>query len=196
MDISHGFEPKWSWDTVVTALGFFFALLTYYLQGRRDAQDNRRDTYQKLELASNDLFRFEAQTPAVVEGLYFKGKLPADNTVERAAVQSYVFQILNLFEMAVRFREEGVMPPDVFGSWVIWFHDLCCAENFPALWPGMKWNYLPALRGILTNGIALESSGDNDDTCQKFFDMVAAQVGDPSIKDWLRDQTAAARRSS
>jgi hypothetical protein len=182
---NYGFEPKWTIDTIVTALGFSFACLSFYLQGRHEARDKKRDTYQKLELASIDLFRFEVANPAVVDGLNIRGGLPAEGTAARKAVESYVYQILNLFEMAVRFREEDVMPPDVFGSWVIWFHDLCCAENFPLLWPDMQLNYLPDLRRIMTEGIRLVAGNECEATRAQFFALVAEQVCDPTIRNWL-----------
>lgn len=184
----YGFQLKWDVGTIVTAVGFFFACLSFYLLSRRERTNRKREIYQRLELASVDLFRFEALNPKVIEGLWQASRLPDKNSIEHEVVQAYVYQILNLFEMAVRFRREGIMPRDVFGSWVIWFYDLCSAPNFAKLWPSMRLNYLPELRELLTKGIEIASKHDPEAARQKFFDFVASRLKDKSIKFWLLER--------
>jgi hypothetical protein len=184
----YGFELKWDVGTIVTGFGFLFACLSFYWQGRRDTRNKRREIYQNLELASVDIFRFEAQNSTIVEKVWFAGKLPKKGTVEYETVRAYVYQILNLFEMAVRFRRQGIMPNDVFGSWVIWFYDLCSAPGFSALWPDMRWNYLPELREILTEGLTITSRHDAEAARQKFFEFMATQFRDKSIRLWLTER--------
>jgi hypothetical protein len=81
------------------------------------------------------------------------------------------------------------MPPDVFGSWVIWFYDLCAADNFPSIWQDEKFNYLPDLREIMDNCILIigrqKERGTPDDACEQFFEFMATRFKDEIIRSWL-----------
>jgi len=102
---------------------------------------------------------------------------------------AYVTQVLNLFEIAVRFRKQNIMPSDVFGSWVIWFYDLCTADNFPSIWQDVRLNYLADLREIMDKCILLieqqKERGTPDDAREQFFDFMATRFKDEVIRSWL-----------
>lgn len=72
---------------------------------------------------------------------------------DRYQLKQYVCQMLNLFEMAYRFRAEGIMAPVVFGSWVIWIWELCNAPVFQQMWADtqddLPLNYVPDFRGTI-----------------------------------------------
>jgi len=98
-------------------------------------------------------------------------------------------QVLNLFEIAVRFRKQKIMPPDVFGSWIIWFYDLCTANNFPSIWRDVRLNYLADLREIMDTCILIigqqKERGTPEGARQRFFDFMATRFEDEIIRSWL-----------
>jgi len=106
---------------------------------------------------------------------------------EYRVVQKYYEQTMNLFEMAARFRRKRIIEPEVYGSWVIWFHDTLNEWAFRALWPELKQNYTPELRHVF-NGPVRTFDPNEDDTKRKrhFFQHVAQITGCRVIGDWLR----------
>ena len=120
---------------LVITLGDFF-------QANESAQASRRRTYQELELAAIDFFRFEIDHPDLIKLVWIDDSGGASNAdpvgsesessqmvewdgIERAnaisaltplqefMVGEYLAQILCLFELAVKYREEDIMPPEV-----------------------------------------------------------------------------------
>jgi GNAT superfamily N-acetyltransferase len=182
--------------TLLEIIGLLVAVTTFVIaqavQKRRDRSIARRKIYQELELASIDLFRFEAGQLDLIRPVWQAGiPMPAAGTAERTVVSNYVCQILNLFELATRFRLDGTMPPDVFGSWVAWFHQLIAAPGFAEIWRESRLNYLPALREFIDDGLVLEA-GESDPIVRQrnFYTAVAQRLQCPVIAHWL-DETAA-----
>lgn len=134
-----------------------------YLESRRARVAANREVYQRLELASIDFFRFGASNIETIRPLWETGRTaPPKGTAEHIVYMDYVCQILNLFEMAVRFRVEGIMPPPVFASWVQWFFDVCSAPGFASIWVNARDNYILELRTILNEGVRLVSENPDD----------------------------------
>lgn len=162
--------------TVLSLLSLLLAFLVLYWDKLNERRLQCREIYQQLELASVELFRFECEQAELVGLLWNEGdEAQADlTTAQGYQVRAYTCQILNLFEMAVRFRIDGTMEPDVFGSWVIWMHDLSSASRFRAIWPELRPNYVVELREILDAGVAC---GDQNPELRRaaFFSAVAAQ---------------------
>src|SRR5262249_55875278 len=111
---------------LVAASGIVF---TYIMRSEQANRNSKQSIYQVLELQSIDLFRFEIDHSKLVHALWFKPHAPVPKTeeeqIEKYVLKQYVCQMLNLFEMAFRFRVQGIMSPDIFGSWVIWIWELC-----------------------------------------------------------------------
>ena len=64
--------------------------------------------------------------------------------------------MLNLFEMAYRFRKQDIIESEVFGSWVIWMWSLCDRTMFQQHWPGergLEYNYVMEFRELINAGI-------------------------------------------
>ena len=166
-------------DTLLQIISLFIALATFIIaraiEKKRDRRIANRDTYQKLELASIDLFRFEATNLDLIRPVWEKDEpIPAQGTAEFKATSNYVCQMLNLFELAIKFREDKILPPDVFGSWVAWFHDLVTAPGFPVFWEDQKWDYLPQLRNIMNSGLHLiEEEPDEEVMESRFYEYVS-----------------------
>jgi GNAT superfamily N-acetyltransferase len=198
---------------VIQIMGFFTAALMVVVTIVKQQSENNsaasQQIYQRLEIESIQLFRFDIQHADLAEYIWSTddpGKqLPEGNqSRERIRLQQYIAQILNLFEMAVRFRRDDIMPVDVFGSWVIWINSLCASKNFCLYWrhmePELQLNYIPELRNMINEGLNIHHGklqadlgnttevGDIvDENCRTFFAMVAKQLGCKQVGKWLNN---------
>lgn len=64
------------------------------------------------------------------------------------AVRKYYEMTMNLFEVAARFRRDGIFEPEVFGSWTIWFYETSKEWGFRWWWPDLRANYMNPVRRI------------------------------------------------
>ena len=168
----------------------------------READETaRQQIYQTLELESVKLFRFECEHDDLVQMLWFsdpeaKGALERiakgavanlDNVsmemrVKLYQLKQYTCQILNLFEMACKFRKQGVIDADIFGSWVIWMWELSAEPMFQLQWKGEKgieFNYISELRDIINAGVHFNTAqGDHTESgrMHAFYNFVASQM--------------------
>jgi hypothetical protein len=150
-------------------------LVEFYRMRSDSNKTANREIYQQLEMASMTLFQFEADHLEVIRPVWEEGvALPPEGSAERVSVTDYVCQILNLFEMAIRFRKEDVMPSSVFGSWVIWYYSLGTAPHFPEIWRECRLGYTPELRQIINKAVRLSSEEPDEDIRRRlFFDFVS-----------------------
>lgn len=159
---------------VLVAVSTF--LIAHFVSRAKDRKNANREIYQQLELASIDLFRFEADHIEYTRPVWEKTTpLPQSGTAERNVVTNYVCQMLNLFEMAVRFRKEKVMPAEVFASWINWIYDLCNSPHFPEIWYEARFNYTKDLREIIDKGVEYATSNDIIDSKTEFYRFVGEQ---------------------
>jgi hypothetical protein len=201
-------------SVVISAASILF---TYLMRSEQANRTANQQIYQTLELQSIDLFRFEANHPKLVEQLWFGDApeklereldgevfdIPPDEEARLHVLRQYVCQMLNLFEMAYRFRLRGIMEPEVFGSWVIWMWELCESEVFCAFWKhpdNLPANYVRGFSAAISYAVALRQRDlpkeTNLDRSRKklmaqrrkeqFFDFLAKNLSCPEIKDWLR----------
>lgn len=177
-------------DTLIQVLSLFVAVITFLvahlLSSARDRRTANWENYQRLELASIDLFRFEADHLEIVRALWEdRAAQPARDTAEWTVFMNYVCQHLNLFEMALRFRREKIVPPEVFGSWVIWFLTLARAPGFRLVWEDLKCDYTRELREIFNEAmIIVDEMGDEDAVRRHFFAFVGETIGCDVIRQW------------
>jgi hypothetical protein len=176
---------------LISAFGIIFA---FVMGSEQSTRQSRQQLYQKLEIQSIELFRFESGTPDVVANLWFgfTGSEPRES-VARYRTREYVCQILNLFEMAVRFQLQGVFPKDVFGSWVIWMWELCNCKVFQEFWTDpedLPHNYVRDLRFIINKGvkIARECNHTKSEARDEFFRVVSKRLNCSEVEAWFRDQ--------
>jgi hypothetical protein len=141
---------------------FLFALALFALDVRRrrieDAKSlrtQRIEIYQRLEIESNSVFKFEAENKDVLPE--FKTHLGppasaflkrADEDDDRLVARKYYENCCNLFEVAARLRAAEVIDPPVFGSWLAWYFDTLVEWGFRALWADLRDNYTPDLRAF------------------------------------------------
>jgi hypothetical protein len=98
--------------------------------------------------------------------------------------------MLNLFEMATRFRTLRVLPEDVFGSWVIWIWELCNCKQFQDFWldeDDLPSNYVRDFREVITAGveIAIRGEGSEQKKRSDFFGKVAERLNCWEIEQWF-----------
>jgi hypothetical protein len=121
--------------------------------------------------------------------------IPANiSATEAYRLKEYTCQILNLFEMACRFRRKNVMEAEVFGSWVIWIWEVCQRPVFRRQWygeGGLEYNYVEVLRELINMGLLLSDTSTLSETLEirrtAFFIYASAKfaTGKDHVK-WLR----------
>jgi hypothetical protein len=192
--------------------GIIIAATMVVVTNRFSADQAKRSAgqaiYQNLESASVDLFRFEISRPDLVRALWFDAHVPlgenatTEQKLEAYALEQYVCQMLNLFEMSLRFRREGIIPPDVFASWLVWMYEVCCLPTFVRLWrTELETHYILDFQMLINEGIHVaeadvpyRNSDDEPDwsKVQRFYDKAAELVnpGAPcdEIRHWLRER--------
>lgn len=169
-------------ELLIQVAAIFVALVTFTIahvvSASKDRKNANREIYQQLELASIDLFRFEADHIEFTRPLWEENTpLPQAGTAERIVVTNYACQMLNLFEMSIRFRKEGIMPPDVFASWINWFYDLCNGPHFPEIWYETRLNYTKDLRVIIDAGIKITRSDNTIEHKKQFYAFAGDHFG-------------------
>jgi GNAT superfamily N-acetyltransferase len=162
-------------------------VIAHAISRARDRRVANRETYQRLELASIDLFRFEADHIEAIRPIWeVSVPIPPQGSAEHMVAMDYVCQMLNLFEMAIRLRKEKVVPPEVFGSWVIWYYNLANAPHFHTIWDQVMWDYTSDLRYIMNEGVVLAKTETQDGVRRRrFFRHVASGLKCPAIGQWL-----------
>lgn len=192
---------------LVQVLGFLATGLLVYISIVREEKSSRESAsqqiYQQLEIESIALFRFDIDHTDLARYIWGTCPLPQeanahDDDFDREYLRliQYVAQHLNLFEMAVRFRIDGIMSPDVFGSWVIWICNLCECDNFREIWQDpeveLQWNYIKDFREIVNEGVDIfdksEKNGRSVREGRKdFFEYVGTKINCPIVLQWYNE---------
>jgi hypothetical protein len=191
-------------NTFAQVAGILMAATMVVVTNRRNARHAndtaRTEIYQTLECESIKLFRFENQNKDLVEVLWAAQAIPDGICdVKRFRLKEYTCQILNLFEMACRFRRKDIMEPDVFGSWVIWIWELCQQPAFRQQWrgdkrkeeEGIEYNYVLALRKLINIGLELADYSRHLEPLETrkiaFFIYAAEELASKNdYKKWLK----------
>jgi len=163
-----------SMDNYINILAVLVAVGTFVWSQRSEGRKNRkmaaREVYQGLELAAIDLFRFEANNISLIRPIWEQDeKLPDKQSTRYYVTLNYVCQILNLFEMAIQFRRDEIMPEEVYKSWIAWFGQLIQSPKFEEIWPELKENYTESLVRILDHGITLKNTYSTGDEFKMHF---------------------------
>ncbi len=183
-------------DTAIEAFSIFAATLTFvFAQGiekRKDRKQANRESYEELEFASIDLFRFEAENIDLIRPIWEENReIPDKKTAEFIVLMNYVCQMLNLFEMALKFRRDKILRPEVFGTWIAWFQLLVCAPGFPEIWKEVRMDYLPELRKIMDGGVRIALKETDEDVIEEqFYAFVSTIVKCKIITQWVEKRNA------
>lgn len=181
---------------VIAIVGLIVTVIIFILQQRRANRLEKQENYLRLELASNDVFRFEAEhsarlAPYTAE--YFDSSTVdhADDTVAEA----FFYMTLNLFEISVRFRKDLTIDKHVFGSWVVWYYDILCCGFFRRMWPDYRVNYTKDLREVFDHPVeTFDIEMDDAERRQRFFNHVAVVLDCPIVQEWVPEPLAETRR--
>lgn len=177
-------------DTIIQAISILGAALTFVvaqsIEKKKDRRNANKESYQQLEFASIDLFRFEAENIEMIRPIWEEGKeIPSQNTADYIVLMNYVCQMLNLFEMALKFRKDKILLPEVFGTWIAWFQLLVTSPGFHEIWKDVRMDYLPELREIMDGGIRIAKEETDEDVIEsEFYHFVSRVVNCETISEW------------
>lgn len=177
-------------------------IFTYIMSSEQTNRSKKQELYQTLETQSMELFRFEIDHSDLVRLLWFSSsdEFEQASETERYCVKQYICQILNLFEMAVNFRQQGILPKDVFGSWVIWMWELCGSGNFQNLWldedEDFPLNYTEDMARLLSSAVSIARETGTTDPKLKFFQLVENTFDCPEVGNWLERDIRAIHRQA
>lgn len=141
-------------------VGIIVAIIALALELRRQQRSDRElaqrdrarsqfEIYQRLELASIDLHRFEADHLDLIRPLYTGSGAPKDPAAMHAYT-NYVSQILILFELQIELYCNELVDRKILQTWRPWFNELGLAPGFPALWSdGVAENYSERLQNVM-----------------------------------------------
>ena len=183
------------WSNAIPILGFIITIIIFRVSQKKKKEIYKklanREVYLKLELASIDLFRFEATDVEIIRPIWQANiEMPKKGTAEYLVIMNYVCQILNLFELAIKFRQskDKILPPDLFSSWVAWFHSLATAPGFQYIWDDIHLHYIIDLRNIMYGGIRISKENSNPKIVEeKFYEYVSFALKCKIIKHWTSE---------
>jgi hypothetical protein len=159
--------------------GVIALLIVYNRESNQSQVIERREVYQRLELSSIDLFRFEHEHVDVFRAVWFDAETAPPGSLEYLRIKQYMCQILNLFEMATSFLEEDIITAEVFASWIVWMYELAQRPAFHTAWvEDLRPNYIKSLRDLLDVAVRL---ADEPDGLARLYAETARIMGRPSI---------------
>jgi hypothetical protein len=150
-------------DSIASILGIVAAALAIIISNRqqsyKEQQASRDQIYQQLEVESINLFRFEIANVELARIVWDDDEITFDELQKDKnmayQVLQHICQVLNLFEMAVRFKRDGIAHEDVFMSWEAWIFELCKSKIFLNYWyiENVKDNYIKIFQDIIDDGL-------------------------------------------
>jgi hypothetical protein len=175
-------------EALAALVGVAVALFIFWRQQQQLVSVEKQQTYQRLELASNELFRFAADNAAVLVRSMKSGP-PVDLTdIEKAVADNHIYQTLNLFEMAARLRRANFFEDEIFGSWVIWYYELLESWYFRSRWKEIRPNYTKEMRLVFDVPVdKFDTAASDAQRKQDFFAHVAKVLNCPTVRNWLQE---------
>ena len=179
-------------NAVALATGIAGGMLGYFLLSKpgkeREERLEKSQAYLQLELASIEVFKYKAAHWYSMDWAV-RGRNPEEWPIERIReeVDQYFYQCLNLFEIASRFRNEGVIVPEIYASWVAWFFETLEFPYFRAQWTGAyRDNYTREVRDIFDAGVRLRWNDVEDENVlrEAFYGKVGDIVECEQIRGW------------
>ena len=159
---------------------------TFGFRAWKETRIMKFNMYQNLEFASNELFRFEAENHAKIDPFMSMNAPDTEPTMTRSVINNYLYQTLNLFEIAAAYRAEKLIEPAVYGSWVIWYYNTLNSWYFRQSWEEIRINYTPTLRNIFDDPVSrFDFQFDEEDRRQRFFEHVAKLMKCEDVGSWL-----------
>jgi GNAT superfamily N-acetyltransferase len=185
-----------NWDLALNGLtlltGIAGGILSYFLLSKpgkeREERLEKSAAYLQLELASIEVFKYKAACWYSIEWA-MTGENPEKRALGqiREEADQYFYQCLNPFEIASRFRKEGVIVPEIYASWVAWFFETLEFPYFREQWTdAYRDNYTLEVREIFDAGVALGwRAGANPNVLREaFYASVADIIACDEIRHW------------
>jgi GNAT superfamily N-acetyltransferase len=185
-----------NWDLAINGLtlvtGIAGGVLSYFLLSKpgkeREERLEKSAAYLQLELASIEVFKYKAACWYSIDWA-MTGENPEKRALGqiREEADQYFYQCLNLFEIASRFRKEGVIVPEIYASWVAWFFETLEFPYFREQWAeAYRDNYTREVREIFDAGVALGwRAGENPNVLREaFYARVGDIIGCDEIRHW------------
>lgn len=176
---------------VIALLSVAVALGVYSRTERRERRIEKSSAYLDLEVQSSETFRYQADNAALMARFHLPER-PADVPEQDHAgwqtTLNFYFQCLNLFEVCSNFRRHAIVSPEVFASWVAWFHEILQHWYFRSIWrTELRANYTRDVRNIFDLGVEIfEREPDPARREREFFGAVACLFGGCRVVDgWL-----------
>ena len=129
----------WHWHTgdIIQLVSIVVGIIVFVVSSHMTRNITKREVYQRLELASIDLFRFEMGKNKTAWRLYdssFSVSTVGKDSQEGQEVLNHVTQLLNLFEMCVELRNDKIVDNKIFSTWLKWIFEIASLDNFQYLW--------------------------------------------------------------
>lgn len=188
-------------DALVLLFGFALSVFTFWYTSsterklRAESADKdralqHRRNYLSLEFEASRIFQICVDNPNIP--LYLNNKLPKTDGPVAEQTYWFVCQVLDVFEIIISFRREGMVTSDLFATWVPWFRELGTAARFKDYWRGKKlWsNYKGDLQNIMNAAQVLldkrkpgfdEDEALDESELKAFYHDVSVILADPTI---------------
>jgi hypothetical protein len=188
---------------ILTLVAF---VLTYLYTKDKDRDSDNEDNYQRLELASMKIFQNEIDHPELSKIWETDRRTLAGGVRPVYFYDAFLYQHLNLFEMAYSFSADGEFEPEIFGSWVLWIANVCRSPYFRDFWTTTEapQNYVHEFQHIMNEGCIIYA-GDTyragpqtpemHEKHRAFFRYIGAKMNGakaktPPLGKWLDDPAA------
>ena len=150
----------------------FVAVAALLFNSAASRRFSRREVYQRLELASNAIFRFELENSQNTWRLYDedfdiedikKDTSEKDNPEKvKREIMNHITQLLNLFEMSVELHHSKIFSHKIFCTWLIWIYEIAELKTFRYFWhDSLKNHYTGTLGMLIRYSITTMDNGDD-----------------------------------
>lgn len=176
---------------IIALASVIVAVAVYIRTERRERRVEKSAAYLNLEVQSSETFRYQAENALVMARFQLPERpvdVPGPEHAGWETTRNFYFQCLNLFEVCSNFRRHRIVGPEVFASWVNWFHEILEDWYFRSIWRSeLRANYTLDVRNIFDAGVEIyERESDPARREREFFSAVAYLVGGCRVVgEWL-----------
>jgi len=120
---------------IVAAVGVIVAIVTFIIRDTHTRRIRKSEAYQRLELASIDLFKFEVRHSDIAWRLYDENfDITKATKQEKREVLNHVTQLLNLFELSIELHSRKIFEHKILATWLAWFFETAKFKTFRDMW--------------------------------------------------------------
>jgi len=172
-------------DVIIPIVSVVVLVVTLFVNNRKDSKIQKAEVYQRLELASIDLFRFEVQHSEKTWRLYnpkfdiinskdyTEGTDGTDvSSKDKREILNHVTQQVNLFELAIELHDRGIFDHKIFTTWLAWIFETAEFKTFQDMWENewdreqeeepLRNHYTKYLVGLVDYAIEIHNKNGKD----------------------------------